>query len=69
MAAPATQRCTVHKSRNLLANVPERLHDEILIEYNDMIDADTPEADTPEKVQKRRKAFLRKRWLRPPRRG
>jgi transposase-like protein len=50
-----TQRCTVHKCRNLLANAPERLHDEILTDYNDMI-----YADTPEEVQKRRKAFLRK---------
>jgi len=50
-----TQRCTVHKCRNLLANAPERLHDEILADYNDMI-----YADTPEEVQKRRKAFLRK---------
>jgi putative transposase len=56
-----TQRCTVHKCRNLLANAPERLHDEILADYNDMI-----YADTPEKVQKLRKAFLRKWRLRHP---
>jgi putative transposase len=24
-----TQRCTVHKHRNLLAHAPERLHDEV----------------------------------------
>jgi putative transposase len=56
-----TQRCTVHKCRNLLANAPERLHDEILTDYNDMI-----YADTPEEIQKRRKAFLRKWRLRHP---
>src|SRR5260370_338729 len=50
-----TQRCTVHKHRNLLANAPERLHDEITSDYTDMI-----YADTPQEVQKRRKAFLRK---------
>jgi putative transposase len=54
-----TQRCTVHKHRNLLANAPERLHDEITADYNDMI-----YADTPQEVQKRRKAFLRKWRLR-----
>jgi putative transposase len=31
------QRCTVHKHRNLLAHAPERLHDEITADYNDMI--------------------------------
>jgi putative transposase len=56
-----TQRCTVHKHRNLLANAPERLHDEITADYNDMI-----YADTPQEVQKRRKAFLRKWRLRHP---
>jgi putative transposase len=54
-----TQRCTVHKHRNLLANAPERLHDEITADYTDMI-----YADTPQEVQKRRKAFLRKWRLR-----
>jgi putative transposase len=39
-----TQRCTVHKHRNLLANAPERLHDEIAADYNDMIYGDTPES-------------------------
>src|SRR5260221_9267212 len=38
-----TQRCTVHKHRNLLANAPERLHDEITADYTDMIYADTPQ--------------------------
>ncbi len=50
-----TQRCTVHKVRNLLAHAPKRLHDEIKADYDDMI-----YADTPEEVAKRRIAFLRK---------
>jgi putative transposase len=54
-----TQRCTVHKHRNLLANAPERLHDEITADYTDMI-----YADTPQEVEKRRQAFLRKWRLR-----
>jgi transposase-like protein len=49
------QRCTVHKHRNLLAHAPERLHEEISADYNDMI-----YAATPEEIGKRRKAFLRK---------
>jgi transposase-like protein len=49
------QRCTVHKHRNLLAHAPERLHDEITADYNDMI-----YAATREEVAARRKAFLRK---------
>jgi putative transposase len=56
-----TQRCTVHKHRNLLANAPERLHDEITADYNDMI-----YADTPQEIQERRKDFLRKWRLRHP---
>src|SRR6266851_866741 len=35
------QRCTVHKHRNLLAHAPERLHEEITADYNDMIYAET----------------------------
>ena len=49
------QRCTVHKHRNLLAHAPERLHDEITANYNDMI-----YAATPEEITVRRKAFIRK---------
>jgi transposase-like protein len=49
------QRCTVHKHRNLLAHAPERLHDEITADYNDMI-----YATTPEEIEARRKAFIRK---------
>jgi putative transposase len=49
------QRCTVHKHRNLLAHAPERLHDEIAADYNDMI-----YAATPEEIETRRKAFIRK---------
>ena len=49
------QRCTVHKHRNLLAHAPERLHEEITADYNDMV-----YAATPEEIAARRKAFLRK---------
>jgi len=49
------QRCTVHKHRNLLAHAPERLHDEITADYNDMI-----YAATREEIEVRRKAFVRK---------
>ena len=48
------QRCTVHKHRNLLAHAPERLHDEITADYNDMIYA------AREEIEARRKAFIRK---------
>jgi len=37
----AVQRCTVHKHRNLLAHAPERLHEEVSADYNDMIYAKT----------------------------
>jgi putative transposase len=49
------QRCTVHKHRNLLAHAPERLHEEISADYNDMIYASTREG-----VERRRKTFIRK---------
>jgi putative transposase len=49
------QRCTVHKHRNLLAHAPERLHEEITADYNDMI-----YAATCKEVEARRKAFIRK---------
>ena len=49
------QRCTVHKHRNLFAHAPERLHDEITADYNDMI-----YAATPQEIEARRKAFIRK---------
>jgi len=49
------QRCTVHKHRNLLAHAPERLHDEITADYNDMI-----YASAREEIEARRKAFIRK---------
>jgi transposase-like protein len=51
----AVQRCTVHKHRNLLAHAPERLHEEITADYNDMI-----YAATREEVETRRKTFIRK---------
>jgi transposase-like protein len=49
------QRCTVHKHRNLVAHAPERLHEEITADYNDMI-----YAATREEIEARRKAFIRK---------
>ena len=49
------QRCTVHKHRNLLAHAPERLHEEITDDYNEMI-----YAETREEIEKYRKAFIRK---------
>src|ERR1700683_1466437 len=53
--AVPVQRCTVHKHRNLFAHAPERLHDQITADYNDMI-----YATTPEEIEVRRKAFIRK---------
>jgi transposase-like protein len=50
-----TQRCTVHKHRNLLAHAPDRLHEEVSADYTDMI-----YAATPTEVAERHKAFLRK---------
>ncbi len=41
------QRCTVHKHRNLLAHAPERLHEEISAEYNDMTHRRSPCAAPP----------------------
>jgi len=49
------QRCTVHKHRNLVAHAPERLHEEITADYNDMI-----YAATRKEIEARRKAFIRK---------
>ena len=53
-----TQRCTVHKHRNLLAHAPDHLHEEGSADYTDMI-----YAETAKEIEERRKAFLRK-WLR-----
>jgi putative transposase len=50
-----TQRCTVHKHRNLLAHAPKRLHEEISAEYTDMI-----YATSPMEIEERRRAFIRK---------
>jgi len=49
------QRCTVHKHRNLLAHAPDRLHEEVSADYNDMI-----YAQTRQEIEAKRKAFLRK---------
>ena len=54
-----TQRCTVHKHRNLLAHAPERLREEVTADYNDMI-----YAVSADEIEKKRKAFLRKWRLR-----
>jgi Transposase, Mutator family len=54
-----TQRCTVHKHRNLLAHAPQRLHDEVSADYNDMI-----YATSPAEIEQRRQAFLCKWRLR-----
>jgi transposase-like protein len=50
-----TQRCTVHKHRNLLAHAPDPLHEEVSADYTDMI-----YAEDAEEIEQRRKAFLRK---------
>ncbi len=55
------QRCTVHKHRNLLAHAPDRLHEEISADYNDMITAETKAV-----IEGKRKAFLRKWRLKRP---
>jgi transposase-like protein len=54
-----TQRCTVHKHRNLLAHAPERLREEVSADYNDMI-----YAASADEIETKRKAFLRKWRLR-----
>ena len=56
-----TQRCTVHKHRNLLAHAPEKLHDEITADYTDMI-----YADQVSEIEKQRRAFLRTWRLKCP---
>jgi putative transposase len=50
-----TQRCTVHKHRNLLAHAPQRLHEEVTADYTDMI-----YAASPAEIEARRRAFIRK---------
>jgi putative transposase len=52
------QRCSVHKERNLLAHAPQHLHDEIKVDFNDLM-----YAPTAGEVLARRKAFLAK-WKR-----
>jgi transposase-like protein len=54
-AEALVQRCTVHKHRNLLAHAPERLHEEISADYNDMI-----YGQTTKEIETRRKSFIRK---------
>jgi len=50
-----TQRCTVHKHRNLLAHAPQRLHEEVSADYNDMI-----YAASAAEIAARRRPFIRK---------
>ncbi len=50
-----TQRCTVHKHRNLLAHAPQRLHEEVSADYNDMI-----YATSAAEIEAHRRAFIRK---------
>src|ERR1700757_2694231 len=50
-----TQRCTVHQHRNLLAHAPQRLHNEISADYNDMV-----YATSAAEIEQRRRAFIRK---------
>jgi transposase-like protein len=50
-----TQRCTVHKHRNLLAHAPDALHEEVSADYTDMI-----YAQSAKEVETKRRAFLRK---------
>ena len=50
-----TQRCTVHKHRNLLAHAPQRLHEEVSADYNDMI-----YATSAAEIEERRRTFIRK---------
>lgn len=54
-----SQRCTVHKHRNLLAHAPKALHEEISADYIDMI-----YAATAKEIETKRRAFLRKWRLR-----
>jgi len=56
-----SQRCTVHKHRNLLAHAPDALQEEVTADYTDMI-----YAVTAAEVQARRRAFLRKWRLKCP---
>src|SRR5260221_11056434 len=55
------QRCTVHKHRNLLAHAPKKLHDEISVDYTDMI-----YAKTVKDVEAKHKTFVRKWRLKCP---
>ena len=50
-----TQRCTVHKHRNLLAHAPQRLQEEVSADYNDMI-----YATSAAEIEARRRAFIGK---------
>lgn len=47
-----TQRCTVHKHRDLLAHAPEKLHEEVSADYTDMI-----YAKSAKEIETRRRAL------------
>ena len=57
------QRCTVHKHRNLLAHAPDRLHEEVSADYNDMI-----YAQTRQEIEAKRKAHSKMAAQMPRRR-
>jgi putative transposase len=57
----AIQRCTAHKLRNLLSKAPAHLREELAEDYRRMIYGESREA-----VEKARKAFTKKWWLRCP---
>ena len=59
-----TQRCTVHKHRNLLAHAPEKLRDEVTADYRDMI-----YAETTAEIMARRRAFVPQVAAASPARG
>ena len=51
-----TQRCSVHKHRNMLAHAPKALHEEVSADYNGMI-----YAATAKEIETRRRA-VRRQW-------
>ena len=63
-----TQRCTVHKHRNLLAHAPDTLHEEISADYTDMIYAKTAkEIETRQVVHSQMEAEVPRRCRQPTR--
>ena len=62
-SAMPIQRCTVHKTAISSAHAPDRLHEEISSDYNDMIYA----GSKPE-IEAKRRAFIRQMAAEKPRR-